>query len=80
MIPLNQKENGIQLSLVKKGKPRSGYVHKSRVQFIESFKKFNRIKRNDSAFEFSLDSMIICLKTGKFQRNKHTVKSKEPAM
>jgi len=69
------KGDWIPLDINTKGHlPLSGYVHKSRVQFISNFTKFEKAKINDTLFEFALDSIHISIKAGRFQQKGHIVK------
>jgi hypothetical protein len=64
----------VSIDFLKNGKPRSGYVHRSRVQFIESFIKFNHKQKSDSLLEMKLDSITISMAAGKFQKIKRSLK------
>jgi hypothetical protein len=52
----------------------AGYIHKSRLQLIKDFPKFKIVKQNDSTLKFRLDSMLLTIKIGKFQKKNHFLK------
>jgi hypothetical protein len=51
-----------------------GFIHKSRVVFIDSLRAFHTTKLNDSLFSLKMDSIEIQVKTARFKSKEHKIK------
>ena len=66
------------IDYTKSGKELSGYIHKSRIVFIDKLKNIKAYLLNDSTIKSTADSFKLTITFGKFISSKHSIKYENP--
>ena len=66
--------NWLPIDYIRNGKNRSGYIHRSRLAFIDDMEEFQASIQNDSSFTAKLDSINFTIKTKQFTQRGRLLK------
>jgi hypothetical protein len=72
------KGNWLPVDYNKDGKTQSGYIHKSRVVYLDSLDKFQVATINDSILTLQYKSLQVTMRIGKFNTKGRTIKYEKP--
>lgn len=73
-FPEEAKEEWLPVDYHIQNQTLPGYIHKSRVIFIDSLRAFPATKLNDSLLSLKMDSIEIQIKTAHFKSKEHKIK------